>query len=85
MIIGIYYVMLIMCKVQVNVDFYVGFFGFCFVKQMGGFEDVEQFYFFYGDVLGSFGFIVIFFVWEDGVFGWVGWGQISEFVFVVLL
>lgn len=84
MFIGIYYVIGIICWVQVNVDFYVGFLGLWLVKCMGGFEDVEQLYLFYGDVFGVFGLLISFLVWEDGVLGCVGYGQVVEIVLVVL-
>ena len=75
---GIHHVTLITRKVQANVDFYAGFLGLRLVKRTAGFEDAGQLHLIYGDRLGSPGTLVTFLVWEDGVPGRVGLGQISE-------
>ncbi|MGB3832617.1 MAG: VOC family protein [Mesorhizobium sp.] len=80
---GIHHVTLITRDVQANVDFYVGFLGLRLVKRTGGFEDSEQLHLFYGDRIGSPGSIVSFLVWEGGMPGRVGHGQIAEIALAV--
>lgn len=80
---GIHHVTGITRNVQKNVDFYAGFLGLRLVKQTGGYEDAEQLHLFYGDRLGTPGSIVSFLVWQDGMPGRVGHGQISEVAFAV--
>lgn len=80
---GIHHVTLITRKVQANIDFYVGFLGLRLVKQTAGYEDAEQLHLFYGDALGSPGTLITFLVWEDGVSGRTGHGQVSEISFAI--
>lgn len=80
---GIHHLTFITRKVQPNVDFYVGFLGLRLVKQTGGFEDGEQLHLFYGDRSGTAGSLVTFLVWEDGAYGRVGHGQVSEIAFAI--
>ncbi len=80
---GIHHVTLITGKVQPNVDFYAGFLGLRLVKQTAGYEDTEQLHLFYGDQHGNPGSLVTFLVWEDGVRGRAGHGQISEIALAI--
>ncbi|MGU3574375.1 VOC family protein [Brucellaceae bacterium C25G] len=80
---GIHHVTLITGKVQPNVDFYAGFLGLRLVKQTAGYEDTDQLHLFYGDQHGNPGSLVSFLVWEDGVRGRAGHGQISEIAFAI--
>lgn len=80
---GIHHLTFITRKVQPNVDFYVGFLGLRLVKQTGGFEDGEQLHLFYGDRSGTAGSLITFLVWEDGAYGRVGHGQVSEVAFAI--
>ena len=80
---GIHHVTGITRRVQANVDFYAGFLGLRLVKRTGGFEDAEQLHLFYGDALGSPGSLITFLVWEDGVRGRVGLGQVAEIALAV--
>src|ERR1700748_1424574 len=79
----IHHITLITRKVQVNVDFYVGFLGLRLVKRTGGFEDNAQLHLFYGDATGSPGTLITFLVWEDGSPGRPGIGQIGEVAFAI--
>ncbi|HEY0276528.1 MAG TPA: VOC family protein, partial [Paenirhodobacter sp.] len=80
---GIHHVTALTRDVQANVDFYVGFLGLRLVKRTGGFEDARQLHLFYGDAIGAPGSVVTFLVWQDGMTGRVGIGQVAEIAFAV--
>jgi glyoxalase family protein len=82
-ILGIHHVTAIAAAPQLNLDFYVGFFGLRLVKKTVNFDDPGTYHFYYGDETGTPGSILTFFPWPGARRGRHGSGQAAVTSFAV--